>query len=189
MLSETYLGKPLRGAPLCKKHFQEHVLGQTSKSNSPTRIQPRRLAKDKHLLTKTDTKKRYVDEDLLNSITKRRKTDSPVSQNRKLNSFANLLERQVSQIAELAAEKGPHNCSFGPAPWECHMCASHFTEFVVEKLAIVKPVAPVANMATVGKVLQLNSRMDFGEGEMITFQWEGLSYVIDACRTPMFMIL
>ncbi|KAL3600287.1 hypothetical protein FPOAC2_04522 [Fusarium poae] len=189
MLSKNYQGNPLRGAPLCKRHFQEHVFGQTSKSNSPTRVQPRRLAKDKHLLTKRDTKKRYSDEELFSSITKRRKTDSPVSQNRKWNSFTSSLERQVSQIALQASEKGPHNCSLGPVPLECHMCVSHFAEFMVERLAIVKPVAPVANMATVGKVLKLNSRMDFGEGEMITFQWEGLSYVIDACRTPMFMIL
>jgi hypothetical protein len=69
------------------------------------------------------------------------------------------------------------------------MCTSSFAEFVVEKLAIVKPVAPVANMATVGQVLKLNSRRDFGEGEMSTFEWEGLLYVIDACRAPMFMVL
>ncbi|EYB21262.1 hypothetical protein FG05_08353 [Fusarium graminearum] len=27
-------------------------------------------------------------------------------------------------------------------------------------------------MATVGKILKLNSRMDFEGGEMITFEWE-----------------
>lgn len=180
MSPEKYEGKPLRGAPLCEKHFLDYVLGHKTKSKEPTRIQPRRVAKDKHLLAKTNTKKRQSDEELSSSSTKRRKINKP---------FTSLLEQQVSQITEQAAEKGPHNCSFGPAPWECHKCVSYFAEFVVEKLAIVKPEAPVANMATVGKILKLNSRMDFEGGEMITFEWEGMSYVIDACRAPMFMIL
>ncbi|QPC69588.1 hypothetical protein HYE68_000340 [Fusarium pseudograminearum] len=177
---DKYEGKPLRGAPMCKSHFLDHVLGHKTKSNTPTRIQPRRVAKDKHLLVKTNTKKRQSDEELSSSSTKRRKINKP---------FTSLLEQQVSQITEQAEEKGSHNCSFGPAPWECHKCVSHFAEFVVEKLTIVKPEAPVANMATIGKILKLNSRMDFEEGEMITFEWEGMSYVIDACKAPMFMIL
>jgi hypothetical protein len=198
MLTKSIQGKPLRGAPLCRKHFQDHVLNHIKKSNKPkvttkhaepTRIQPRRVAKDKHPLTNTNTKKRRSDEELSSSTTKRRKLNNSALHTKKCNTFIKLLAQQVSKIAEQAIEKGPQNCSFGPAPWRCHMCTSSFAEFVVEKLAIVKPVAPVANMATVGQVLKLNSRRDFGEGEMTTFEWEGLLYVIDACRAPMFMVL
>ncbi|RGP77485.1 hypothetical protein FLONG3_4404 [Fusarium longipes] len=190
--------KPLRGASLCRKHFENHALAHitkakkprtTTKYAEPLRVQPRRAAKDKHPLAKTNTKKRVSDEELSSSTAKRRKANNSASHTKKWDSFIVLLEKQVSAIAEKATERGPDNCSFGPAPWECHMCTSNFAELVVKKLAIVKPEAPVANMATVGKILKLNSKMYFGKGEMTTFEWEGLSYIIDACRVPMFMVL
>ncbi|KAL4724181.1 hypothetical protein ACLX1H_008793 [Fusarium chlamydosporum] len=196
MATENALPKPLRGAPLCKKHFQDHALSHIAKPkkpkiitelSEPTRIQPRRAAKDKHPLAETNKRKRNPQDELSVPTSKRRKPND--SAHTKWNAFIELLEKQVGEIAEQAEEKGPHNCSFGPVPWECHMCTSDFAEFVVEKLAIVRPQAPVANMATTGKVLRLNSRRNFEEGEMTTFEWEGLSYVIDACRAPMFMVL
>ena len=69
------------------------------------------------------------------------------------------------------------------------MCTSDFEKLVDEKGCMARPVAPVADMAAVGEVLELHYRTDFRKGEMTKFKWEGISYVIDACRTPMFMVL
>ncbi|KAJ4139876.1 hypothetical protein NW768_001223 [Fusarium equiseti] len=177
--------KPLRGAPLCKKHFVDYTLDITKSKSEPTRIQPRRAAKDKVLEQKANTKKRRADEKLTSSSSKRRKNNNLA----KWESFVNSLEDQVTEITEEAREKGPHNCAFGPAPWECHMCTSDFAMLVDEKVCMARPVAPVADMATVGEVLELNYRKDFQKGEMTNFKWEGISYVIDACKKPMFMVV
>ena len=176
--------KPLKGAPLCKKHFLDYTLDIVKSKSEPTRIQPRRAAKDKVLEQKANTKKRRADENI-SSSSKRRKTNDLA----KWEAFGNLLEEQVTDIAGEAKEKGPHNCAFGPAPWECHMCTSDFEKLMEEKVCMERPVAPVANMAAIGEVLELNYRKDFKKGEMTKFKWEGISYVIDACRTPMFMVL
>ncbi|RBR26619.1 uncharacterized protein FIESC28_00616 [Fusarium coffeatum] len=176
--------KPLKGAPLCKKHFIDYTLDIIKSKSEPTRIQPRRAAKDKVLEQKANTKKRRADEDI-SSSSKRKKTNDLA----KWEAFGNLLEERVIEIAEEAREKGPHNCAFGPAPWACHMCPSDFEKLVNEKVCMAKPVAPVADMATVGEIFELNYRKDFEKGVMTKFKWEGIPYVIDACRTPMLMVL
>lgn len=176
--------KPLKGSPLCKKHFLDYTLDIVKSKSEPTRIQPRRAAKDKVLEQKANTKKRRADENI-SSSSKRRKTNDLA----KWEAFGNLLKEQVTEIAEEAREKGAHNCAFGPAPWQCHICTSDFEKLADGKVCMARPVAPVADMATVGEVLELNYRKDFEKGKMTKFKWEGISYVIDACRTPMFMIL
>lgn len=185
MVIKNVQTKPLRGAPLCKKHFLDCTLDIIKSKSEPTRIQPRRAAKDKVLEQKTDTKKRRADEQLTSSTSARRKANDLA----KWESFVNLLEEQVTEIAEEAREKRLHNCAFGPAPWECHMCTSDFAKLVDKKVCMAKPVAPVADMATVGEVLEINYRKDFQKEEMTKFKWEGIPYVVDACRTPMFMVL
>ena len=176
--------KPLRGATLCKKHFIDYTLDIVKSKSEPTRIQPGRAAKDKVLEQKANTKKRRADNEPRSS-SKRRKTNDLA----KWEAFVNSLEEQVTEITEQAREKGPHNCAFGPAPWECHMCTPDFEKLADEKVCMARPVAPVADMAAVGEVSELNYRKEFRKGEMTKFKWEGISYVIDACRTPMFMVL
>ncbi|KAH7264925.1 uncharacterized protein BKA55DRAFT_685409 [Fusarium redolens] len=190
------------GAPLCETHFQSYMLNYitkqievkqqsttTSKTQSgPTRVQPRRVAKDKHPLGKI-TKKRGADEDLSKSTTKKRKTNYPVHNSKAWSSFITLEKQQVKEKKD-ATEDKEFSCPFGPTPWACKECISETADSTEENLLFMgEPTAPQANMAPVGRPPKLNIWKDFGTAEFEMSQGEGLSYVIDACRQPMFMFL
>ncbi|SPJ71651.1 uncharacterized protein FTOL_01379 [Fusarium torulosum] len=201
MVTQPIQAKPPIGAPLCKTHFEsyahEHIthLFETKKSKTtkkrpePTRVQPRRAAKDSHLLANAK-KKRDSDEELANSETKRRKTDNSAQNSAKCKAFSKSLEQQVNEMAEKAREEGSDDCPFGPTPWTCHQCTSEIAKSTDEMfLTNEEPGAPVADMDPVGCPLKLNLWDDFCLGELVFSQCEGLSYIADACREPMFMFL
>lgn len=201
MIIQPIQAKPPTGAPLCKTHFEPYVLKHithlleskkskpTKKSSKPTRIQPRRAAKDSHILAKAK-RKRDADQELANSEAKRRKTDNSVQISAKWKAFSKSIEQQVDNIAGKAREEGSGDCPFGPRPWTCHLCTSEITKLTEEMvLTNEEPRAPVANMDPVGCSLEVNLWDDLCLGESVFSQCEGLSYIVDACREPMFMFL
>jgi hypothetical protein len=201
MVTQLIQAKPPIGAPLCKTHFESYVLEHithlieskkskaTKKRPEPTRVQPRRAAKDSHLLAKAK-KKRDSDEELANSETKRRKTDNLAQNSAKWKAFSKSLEQQVKEMTEKATEEGPDDCPFGPTPWTCHICTSEIAKLTDEIfVSNEERGAPVANMDPVGCSLKLNLWDDFCLGELVFSQCEGLSYIVDTCKEPMFMFL
>ncbi|KAM0336563.1 hypothetical protein ACHAPQ_004056, partial [Fusarium lateritium] len=156
MITQPIRTKPPIGAPLCKTHFESYALDHithlieakkskvTKKRSEPTRVQPRRAAKDSHILEKAK-KKRASEEELTNSETKRRKVDNSVQNSAKWKAFSKSLEQQVNDTAERAREEGPHKCPFGPTPWTCYLCTSEIAKSTDELLETnEEPEAPVA---------------------------------------------
>jgi hypothetical protein len=201
MVTQPIQAKPPVGAPLCKTHFESYVLEHithlleskksktTKKKPEPTRVQPRRAAKDSHLLAKAK-RKRDSDEELANSEAKRRKTDNSVQDSAKWKAFSKSLEQQVSEMAGKPRDQGSDDCPFGPTPWTCHLCTSEIAKSTNETfVSNEEPGAPVANMDPVGCSLQLNLWDGFSLEELVFSQCEGLPYIVDACREPMFMFL
>lgn len=201
MITQPAQAKPLTGSPLCKTHFESHVLEHithlleskksktTKKISEPTRVQPRRAAKDIHILAKAK-RKRDADQELANSEAKRRKTDNSVQISAKWKAFSKSLEQQVDDIAGKAREEGCGDCPFGPTPWTCHLCTSEIAKLKEEMfLTNEESRAPVANMDPVGCSLDVNLWDDLCLEELVFSQCEGLFYIVDACREPMFMFL
>ncbi|KAF5670524.1 hypothetical protein FHETE_4431 [Fusarium heterosporum] len=139
----------------------------TRKSLKPTRVQPKRAAKDNHILNKANSKKRGSDEEQVNPETKRRKTDDSVRNSAKWKTFSKSLEQQLSEMVEAVGENELHGCPFGPTPWTCHLCTAEIAESTNEDslMFIEEPTAPIARMSLTKSYLELNSWKDFGTGE------------------------
>lgn len=200
MIAKTIQTRPPTGVPFCEKHFQSFIFNYITQQiqieqltstraiqSGPTRVQPRRVAKDKHPLGKI-TKKREADGDLPKS-TRKRKTNYTAQSSRRWNAFITLVQQQVKERRD-ATEDEEFSCPFGPTPWACKMCISKTGESTEENLLFMgEHTAPWANMAPVRRPPRLNIWKDFGIAEFQTSHCEGLSYVIDTCRQPMFMML
>ncbi|KAF5022031.1 hypothetical protein F66182_5914 [Fusarium sp. NRRL 66182] len=210
MPTKSILPQPSIRVPLCKRHFenyarkkissqtvQDHIesppkkkLEISKKDLEPVRRQPRRAAKDNHLLRLGCIKKRQSNEVQRSSKTKRRKIDNTTHDPDEWKLFLTSVEEQVRQATGQDRDTTPHKCPFGPTPWVCHSC----TEEIGQKskddiLTGTEPVAPVASMAAVGRAPKLDMWKEFGQGEVAEFKWRDMCYVIDVCREPMFMFI
>ncbi|EEU46784.1 uncharacterized protein NECHADRAFT_77529 [Fusarium vanettenii 77-13-4] len=99
--------------PLCKKNFRKYARRQieleveadnavkpekeTEKPPQPTRIQPRRVAKDKHLRTKMETKKRNAEEAFNESKRKNTRTEDELEDDDPWTSFAISLDQMETR--------------------------------------------------------------------------------------------
>jgi hypothetical protein len=202
MMTGTIQTRPFTGVPFCERHFQSFIFNYITRQiaieqlsstraiqSGPTRVQPRRVAKDKNPLGKI-TKKRGADEELPKSTTKKRKAKYTAQRTKRWNAFIKSVQPQVKERRD-ATEDEEFSCPFGSTPWSCKMCISEVGESTEENLLFMgEPTAPWANMAPDRHpARRLSLWKNFGIAEFQTFQYEGLLYVIDTCRQPMFMML
>ncbi|CAJ0547704.1 Ff.00g044580.m01.CDS01 [Fusarium sp. VM40] len=201
MITQPVQRIPPTCAPLCKTHFESYVLEHithlleskksktTKKRPEPTRVQPRRAAKDSHILAKAK-RKRDTDQELTKSEAKRRKTDNSAQNSTKWKAFSKAFEQQVDEIAGKAREERFGDCPFGPTPWTCHLCTSEIAKSTDGMLLTnEEPGAPVADMSPIGCFLEVNLWDGVWLGELEFSHCEGLSYILDACGEPRFMFL
>lgn len=201
MITETIQTGPPTGVPFCERHFQSFIFNYITRQieikqlsstraiqSGPTRVQPRRVAKDKNPLGNI-TKKRESDEDLSKSTTKKRKANYTAQISKRWNEFITLVQQQVRERRD-ATEDEEFSCPFGSTPWSCKMCIAETSESTEENLLFMgEPTAPWADMTPASCSTRLSIWKNFGMAEFQMSQCEGLSYVIDTCRQPMFMML
>ncbi|KAJ4327530.1 hypothetical protein N0V84_002058 [Fusarium piperis] len=165
--------------PLCKKHFQQYARRQialeieadnaveaqkeTEKPPQPTRIQPRRAAKDRYLQAKVEAKKRKAEEALAEA--KRRKTTSgdEFEDSDSWTSFAISLDQMETRAINQAKRRMPQNCPFGAVPWVCNLCVEEVAKLSKEISPGSPPIAPVASMVPIDEQLKLHSRARRGK--------------------------
>ncbi|KAF4500967.1 hypothetical protein FAGAP_2839 [Fusarium agapanthi] len=185
MITGTIQTRPPTGVPFCERHFQSFIfnyimrqieieqLASTREIQAgPTRVQPRRVAKDKHPLGKI-TKKREADGDLPKSIIKKRKANFTTQSSKRWNEFITLVQQQVKERRD-ATQDEEFSCPYGSTPWACKMCISETGETTEENLLFMgEPTAPWANMAPARRPTRLNIWKNFGIAEFQTSQCEG----------------
>ncbi|UPK90985.1 hypothetical protein LCI18_001920 [Fusarium solani-melongenae] len=193
-------------APLCKKHFKKYARRQIEleveadsavkpeknieEPRQPTRIQPRRVAKDRYLRTKIKTKKRNADEAFNGSKRRKTQTEDDFEVDVPWTSFEISLDQMETRTVKQAKRRMSHNCPFGPVPWVCSLCVDEINKSSKEVSSPRStPIAPVADMALVGEQLKLHSRGISNKGIRSKFRCGDMDCTIDACGETMFMFL
>lgn len=191
--------------PLCKKHFRQYARRQIEleveadnaakpekeieKPPQPVRIQPRRAAKDRHLQTKTETKKRNAEEASTKSKRRRTRVEDEFEDSDEWTSFAISLKQMETRAINQAKRRMSHNCPFGLVPWVCHLCVDEAARLPKDFSPGSPPIAPVADMAPVGEQLELHSRDILDKRGRSRFRCGDMDCTIDACGETMFMFL
>lgn len=191
--------------PLCKKHFRKYARRQIEleveadsavkpekkieKPPQPTRVQPRRAAKDRYLQTKMESKKRKAEVAFTESESGSTWTEDEFEDSDSWTSFTISLDQMESRAIKQAKRRMPHNCASGPAPWVCHLCVNENKSSKEVSPPRSPPIAPVADMAPVGEQLEIHSRSILDEGRRSKFRCGDMDCTIDACGETMFMFL
>lgn len=193
--------------PLCKKHFKQYARRQIeleveadngakperkieTTPPQPSRIQPRRVAKDRYLQTKMETKKRNASEAFNESKRRNTQTEDDLEDDDPWTSFAISLDQMETRVIKQAKRRMSHNCSFGPVPWVCSLCVDEINNSSKEVSSPRSPpIAPVADMAPMGEQLKLHSQEISKNGKRPRFLCGDMDCTIDACGETMFMFL
>ncbi|KAF4459694.1 hypothetical protein FALBO_13544 [Fusarium albosuccineum] len=212
MPSSTHENCPPMRAPLCRTHFdnyaRKHVEADfkqkkvkereegeyyhpTPTNAPPTRVQPRRAAKDKYFKARDILQKRKAEEELLYAPGKRKRMEERDTEWADTwAKFEDSLERQIRRAVRRAEKTEIHGCPFGPFPLICDLCITEIARLYGYSYSNdTVSAAPTASMSLVGNVLELHAQKKLDKGAIPNHRSAGMKYVIDACKEPIFMFV
>ena len=209
-----------QGSALCVKHFLhfaqlhhigadpevfnntvpsiEETLSSAGRTNlqpmtpatPPTRVQPRRAAKDKVLRAQALNRKRQADEDADSAGPSKRQKTVHID----LGSWENCALYLLQVIyQDLRDDRDKCECCYGPKPWVCEMCEPHHESWSQHYDLVEgkyhQPRAPVADMSPIGEDLYIASWANLHPSQQRHHHFGRLNFIVDNCRGPMVLVL
>lgn len=218
------LNIPIQYTPMCQKHFMcftvdyynkspaavfDHLYAAKSSAQkvtkpvkvtepkAPTRVQPRRAAKDRILQARamelSISKKRAAEDDTdTQGPSKKQKTSKPEVSGAPPSMTLELLD-EILHDAFADSLTDSKECAYRPKPWICADCekldAVRREEFGSIGWNYHKGKAPVADMEPSGEELWLASwdKLDPAQGQIHRFG--DIRFVVDTCRESKVLII